>query len=437
MVTTNNKHTRTSSEASRDASTVFPAAGANGSPADMTSQSARIRRGLTFTIALLLGGTLAAMGCKQPSEPLSPAPAVVNVVQPVEREVTDFADFTGRVEAVESVQVQARVSGYLTKILFKEGTDVKKGDVLFEIDPRPYQAQLEKDVARLQAAEAVLEKARFDLGRLQRLFENKQASDVEHQYAVSDHNMAVAEVAAAKAAIEASKLDLGFCTIRSPIDGRISSYSKTIGNLITPDATVLTSIVSNDPMYVSFAVDELSYLRVREAAAQGKSHLRDQARAPVFLALANEQGFPHEGTINFADNQLKPTTGTIRVRAAFPNPYRQLTPGLFARVRVPLGPAHPALLVPDRAIATDQGQKLLLLVNDKNEVVARPVQPAALHDGLRVIESGLNPGDRVIVDGLLSVRPGATVKPTLVDMPAPMARTANATRHPALAAMSH
>jgi RND family efflux transporter MFP subunit len=225
---------------------------------------------------------------------------------------------------------------------------------------------------------------------------------------------AVANVEAAKAAMEASKLDLEFCTIRSPIDGRISRYDVTVGNLVTADQTVLTNIVSTDPIYASFAVDELTFLRVKAMAEQGKSHLRDQAQAPLFLGLASEEGFPHEGTINFADNQVKPSTGTIRVRAVFPNADRLLTPGLFARIRVPLSRPHPAVLVPDRALATDQGQKVLLLVSDDDRVVTRPVKPGAMHDGLRAIESGLNPGERVIVEGLLSARPGQLVSPKLL-----------------------
>lgn len=376
----------------------------------------------SFKLALVLGLVivlgLVAAGCgREEHAPATQAePPVVTVVQPVEREITDYAEFTGRVEAVESVQVRARVNGHLVSVLFREGTEVKKGDVLFEIDPRPYQARLSRDLARLQQTEAEVRRAQADFDRVSRIIEEKAASGTEYDMSLATRDMALADVEAARAAIEASKLDLEFCTIRSPIDGRISSYNVTVGNLVAADQTVLTNIVSTDPIYASFAVDELTFLRVKAMAEQGKSHLHDQAQAPVFLALANEEGFPHQGTINFADNQVKPSTGTIRVRAVFPNPHRLLTQGLFARIRVPLSTPHPAVLVPDRAIATDQGQKVLFLVNDEDRVVTRPIKPGAMHDGLRAIESGLKPAERVIVEGLLSARPGEVVNPkTLAD----------------------
>jgi RND family efflux transporter MFP subunit len=351
---------------------------------------------------------------------------VVKVVHPIQRDVTDYAEFTGRVEAVESVQVRARVHGHLIKALFRAGADVKKDDVLFEIDPRPYKAKLAHERARLQQAEAEVRRAEAEYARFAQIIKESAASRFEYDTALANRDKAVADVAAAKAAIEASQLDLEFCTIRSPIDGRASNYGVTVGNLVAADQTLLTSVVSTDPVYAYFAVDELTFLRVKEAAQQGTTHLRDQALAPVFLGLINEKGFPHEGTINFADNQLKPSTGTIRVRAAFPNADRMLMPGLFARVRVPLSAAHPALLVPDRAIATDQGQKILLLVNEKDEVATRPIKPGAMHDGLRAIESGLKPGERVIIEGQLSVRPGAVVSPTLLTAEELAARAAAA-----------
>jgi RND family efflux transporter MFP subunit len=307
-----------------------------------------------------------------------------------------------------------------------------KGDVLFEIDPRPYRAKLARDVAHLHQAEAEVRRTQAEFDRFSRIINEGAASGNEYDTALASRDAAVANAEAAKAAIDASELDLEFCTIRSPIDGRVSSYGVTVGNLVAADQTLLTTVVSNDPVYASFAVDELTFLRVKDAAQQGKTHLRDQAQAPVFIGLANEQGFPHEGTINFADNQLKASTGTIRVRAAFPNADRVLTPGMFVRVRVPLSAPHAALLVPDRAIVTDQGQKILMLVNEKDEVVARPVKAAALHDGLRAIESGLKPGDRVIVEGLLSVRSGVVVSPTLTAGELTARAAANAATSPSV-----
>jgi RND family efflux transporter MFP subunit len=390
---------------------------------------------LAVVLCLVIVVALLIVGCGRDAHaPAAQAePPVVTIVRPVEREITDYAEFTGRVEAVDSVQVRARVNGHLVKVLFKEGTEVRKGDVLFEIDPRPYQARLSKDIARLHQAEAEVRRAQADYDRVSRIITENAASGTEYDMSLATRDAAVANVESAKAAIEASTLDLEFCTIHSPIDGRISSYNVTVGNLVTADQTLLTSIVSTDPIYASFAVDELTFLRVKAMAEQGKSHLRDQAEAPVFLGLANEEGFPHQGTINFADNQVKPSTGTIRVRAQFSNANRLLTPGLFARLRVPLSVPHPAVLVPDRAIATDQGQKILFVVNDDDRVVARPVKPGAMHDGLRAIESGLKSGERVIVEGLLSVRPGAVVSPKLrtTDELTARARAAAAT-HPSV-----
>jgi RND family efflux transporter MFP subunit len=338
------------------------------------------------------------------------------VCYPVERHVTDYAEFTGRVEAVDTVQVKARVDGYLVKVLFKEGSEVKKGDILFEIDPRPYQAKLDKDLATLKQAEANVKQTQADFARAKSLLGKSSLSQAEYDSALANRDVALANVESAKANIETSKLNLEFCTITSPIDGRISKYAKTVGNLVTQDQTLLTTIVSTDPMYVYFAVDEHAVLKVKKLATAAKIKSTDEAEVPVFLGLADEKGFPHKGTINFADNQLKPGTGTLMYRGVFPNPDGLLTPGLFARIRMPLGEPHPALLVPDRAIGTDQGQKILYLVNAKNEVVARPIKLGALHDGLREIADGLKPGERVIVKGLQLVRPGITVVPKLVEM---------------------
>jgi RND family efflux transporter MFP subunit len=372
------------------------------------------RFSLGLGAALVFGCCLAVVGCGRTPQ-LPPAePPVVTVVYPAEREVTDYAEFTGFVQPVDIVQVQARVSGYLVKVLFKEGAEVKKDDILFEIDPRPYQAQLDKDLATLKQAEANVKQSQADFVRALTLIKKAGISQAEYDQALANKDVALANVEAAKANIETSKLNLEFCTVRSPINGLTSNYAKTLGNLVTQDKTQLTTIVSTDPMYVYFAMDEHTVLHIKKLSTEGKFKSLANGGIPVFLGLANEQGFPHKGTINFADNQLKPGTGTLTVRGVFPNPDRLLTPGLFARVRIPVSEPHPALLVPDQTIGTDQGKKVLYLVNAKNEVVARPVKLGALHDGLRAIEAGLKSGERVIVDGLQWVRPGVTVNPTLV-----------------------
>jgi RND family efflux transporter MFP subunit len=231
----------------------------------------------------------------------------------------------------------------------------------------------------------------------------------------------VAGLDVAKANCDLAALNLDYTRVTAPVDGRVSRYVVTVGNLIQSGdqngGTLLTTIVSVDPMYAYFDVDERTVLRVRQLIRERKARSARETEWPVSLGLATEEGFPHPGTINFEDNQVNPKTGTLRVRGVFRNKDEALSPGFFARVRVPIGQAHQALLVTDRAIDTDQGEKVLYIVNKKNEVVSRAVRLGALHDGLRVITDGLKPGERVIVNGLQLVRPGITVEPKLVDMP--------------------
>jgi RND family efflux transporter MFP subunit len=339
------------------------------------------------------------------------------VSQPVEREITDYNDYTGRTAAVETVEVRARVSGYLVKVNFPEGSMVKKGDLLFQIDPRPFQAALDEAKGQVAQLEARLTRAEADVARNERLLPKGAASQRDLDTAVADRGEARAGIQSARAAVDRAALDLEFTKVTAPISGRISRYLITEGNLVTMNTTLLTTIVSIDPMYAYFDADEGRVLRVRQLIREGKAQSRRDGEVPVLLALANEAGYPHQGTINFVDNQVNPQTGTLRLRGVFSNQDEVLTPGLFVRVRVPIGEAHRALLVTERAIDTDQGQKILYVVNDKNEVISRPISMGALHDGLRVIEDGVQPGERVIVNGLLQVRPGITVEPKLVDMP--------------------
>ncbi len=376
----------------------------------------RLHVGIGF--ALVVGLSLGAAGCaRAPAQAPAAAPVAVEVSYPVEREITDYAQFTGRVQAVESVQVQARVTGYLTKVCFKEGSLVTKDDVLLEIDSRPYQAQLQRDQAQRQQSEAKLQQNEHDLARANMLLKKSSISQSDYDAALANRDMASANVAAAEASIEASRLNVEFCTVRSPIDGRTSSYAKTVGNLVTQDQTLLTTVVSIDPAYVYFDVDELTIQRIAQLIRQGKFQSVDEKAWPVTLGLGSEEGFPHRGTINFEDNQVNAKTGTLRVRGVFRNRDEALSPGYFARVRVPISLPHQGLLVSDRTLDNDQGQRIVYVVNDENKVVQRPVRVAALHDGLRAIEDGLRPGERVIVNGLLLVRPGVTVEPTLVEMP--------------------
>ncbi len=371
--------------------------------------------------ALILALSLALAGCSRtPSEAPEAAPVAVTVSHPVERDVTDHVDFTGRTAAVDSVEVRARVWGYLDRINFKEGSLVKKGDVLFEIDPRTYRATLKQAEGNLASTEARVNRLDADYARAQRLLPSGAIGREEFDKVSGDRAEATASLAALRAAVERARLDLEYTKVTSPISGRISRQLVTEGNLVQSGenggGTLLTTIVSVDPMYAYFDVDEGTVLRVRKLIREGKARSARDTEVPVLLGLANDEGFPHRGTINFVDNQVNPRTGTLRLRGVFPNKDEALAPGYFVRVRIRIGQPHPALLVSDRAIDTDQGQKIVYVVNAQNEVSVRPIQTGALHDGLREV-TGLKPGERVIVSGLQQVRPGITVEPLLADMP--------------------
>ncbi len=372
--------------------------------------------------ALVLGFCLGLAGCtRPPAQAQAPAAAPpVTVSYPVEREVTDYADFTARTAAVDSVEVRARVSGYLEKVNFKEGALVKKGDVLFEIDPRTYRAVLNQAEGALESAEARVLRLDADFRRAERLLSTRAVSREDYDKTNGERAEAVGSRAALKAAVERARLDLGFTRVTAPVSGRVSRYNVTVGNLVQAgdlaSGTLLTTIVSVDPMYAYFDVDERTVLRVKRLIREGKA-LPPDAGIPVWLGLANEAGHPHRGVINFIDNQINPRTGTQRVRGVFPNKGEALAPGYFARVRVPIGVPHKAVLVSDRALDTDQGRKVVYVVGKDKRVVSRPVQLGALHDGLREVTDGLKPGERVIVTGLQQIRPGMTVTPKVVDMP--------------------
>jgi membrane fusion protein, multidrug efflux system len=373
---------------------------------------------LIFSVSVVIL-SLAGAGCKrEPPVLAATPPPVVMVSSPVQREITDYYEYTARTSAVKTVEVRARVSGYLVKVNFREGTVVKKGDLLFEIDPRPFQAVLDEAKGQVAQWEAKLARAAADVARDERLLPKGAASQKDLDQAIADQGEARAAIQSARGAVDRAALDLEFTRVTAPISGRISRYLIDEGNLVTMNSTLLTTIVSIDPMYAYFDADERTVLHVRQLIREGKvQSARDVATVPVLLGLANETGYPHRGTIDFVDNQVNPQTGTLRLRGVFSNENATLEPGYFARVRLLIGNPHQALLVTDRAIDTDQGQKILYVINDKNEVVSRPISLGALHDGLRVIEEGVQPDERVIVNGLLQVRPGITVEPKLVDMP--------------------
>src|SRR5262245_27815684 len=376
-----------------------------------------------FLFAIVSGLAVTAVtltGCTRKPQQAAPQAVPVSVSYPIEREITDYADYTGRTAAVDSVEVRARVWGYLDKINFKEGALVKKGDVLFEIDPRPYQAVLTQAEGNLAVAQARLVRTDADLARAKSL-PSGSLTQQELDKFIADQGEAAASVLAQTAAVKQAKLDLDYTKLLAPVNGRMSRYLVTQGNLIrsgsSPGGVALTTIVSVDPMYAYFDVDERTVLRVRQLIREGKAKSARDAEIPVWLALANEEGFPHKGVISFVDNQINSKTGTLRLRGTFENKNETLAPGYFVRVRVPIGHSHQGLLITERALDTDQGQKIVYVVEKDNKVVSRPVRLGAIHGGLREITEGLTPGDRIIVNGLLQVRPGVTVEPTRVDMP--------------------
>jgi multidrug efflux system membrane fusion protein len=377
------------------------------------------------TVLLLAGfGLMAVGGCQPPPSQVAPAePPVLPVSRPVQREVTNYVDFTGRTDAVEAVDVRPRVTGYLVRMPFKEGSEVKKGDLLFEIDPRPYQAQLHQAQSQVALAEAQLKLARANYARDLPLVNRGYVSQQEYDQVKAAVDEATARVEEAKAALEVYNLNITFTEVTSPIDGQVSRYYLTLGNLVNQDQTLLTTVVSLDPIYVYFDMDEPTLLRIRKARSAGAIKPAPDGQFPVLMGLQGEDGFPHHGTVNFINNQVNSATGSIAVRGVFPNPKpdvgsRLLSPGMFGRVRLPIGQPHQALLVIDRAIGFDQGLKFVYVVDGQDKVQYRRVTTGALQeDGLRVVTQGLNPDERVLVGGLQQVRPHMPIQPEPTAMP--------------------
>jgi RND family efflux transporter MFP subunit len=337
------------------------------------------------------------------------------------REVTDHEDFAGRAEASMRVDLRARVAGYLAATRFKDGDLVKKGDLLFEIDPRPYQADLNQALSQVDLTKATLGLARAALARDQALAKaapgSVSAQQLQQDQAAVDE--ALARVKAAEASVERSKLYLDFCKVTAPISGRIGASQIDPGNLVSPDQTLLAVLVSEEPIYVYLDIDERTYLRLRRAMPERNGEVR---KLPVAVALTGEKDFAHHGVLEFTANRVDPDTGTIRLRATLANKDRRLLPGMFARVRLALGAPYKALLVRDQAIGTDQGRKFVYVVDQENKVQVRWIEiGASQSDGLRVITEGLKPDDHVVIGQLARLRPGMTVRPRDADMLAPKA----------------
>jgi RND family efflux transporter MFP subunit len=358
----------------------------------------------------LLNGCGRADSSSAPSTP--PAPPVT-VASAVSGKVKDWDEFTGRFEAIQHVELRPRVSGYVERVAFLEGSEVHKGDLLFAIDPRPYQATLEQAQAELTLARARSELAASQSARAQRLLAAHAISQEEHDQRVSEESQGTASIAAAQAAVDTARLNLEFTRVTAPIDGRVSRAIVTAGNYVTAGETTLTSVVSLDPIYVSFDGDEQRYLHFQQKAI-GAGHDPTE----VQVALEGESGFPHNGRVNFVDNAVDSATGTIHLRALLDNSDRRLVPGLMARVRLPGSADYAAVLVPDAAVATDQDRRYVLVVGADGVVEYRPVELGAISDGLRVVRNGLKVGEHVIVSGLARARPGSKVTPQETAAPA-------------------
>jgi multidrug efflux system membrane fusion protein len=357
---------------------------------------------------------LFSVGCGRQLAEQRPSPPVVTVA-PVERqELVEWDEFTGRTEPVESVEVRPRVSGYIQEVRFQSGQLVKKSDVLFVIDPRWHQAEFDRRQAEFEQARVRLDNARREADRTPQLLANKAISIEESDARQARHQEAKAALQAAQAALDSARLDLEYTQVRAPIDGRVSRALLTEGNYVSGVAgatTVLTTLVSVDPIYVYADIDENSLLKFNALAQARKLETNGAGKIPVELQLADERDFPHRGYIESFDNHLNPNTGSILLRAVFPNADGRVVPGLFARIRVPLSERHPVLLVDERAIGTDQAQKFVLTLTSTNTVAYRSVNLGPVIDGRRVIRSGLEADEKIVVNGLQRVRPGMPVTP--------------------------
>jgi len=382
--------------------------------------------------------TLAVPSCSKapggPGAAQAPPAQHVTAVQPVQREVSEWDHYHGRLEAVDMVEIRARVSGYLESVKFKDGAEVKKGDLLFTIDPGPYRMELDRAQAELNQGQTRLELASNDLARAERLLKAKAISEEDADSRNKAKRQAEAALESLRASAAMAKLNLDYTQVTAPIDGRIARRMVTEGNLVNGNqgqSTMLTTIVSVDPIYCYFDADETAILRYQQLARDGKQESLRGGRVPCELELGDETGYPHKGVLDFVDNQVNPSTGTLRVRGIFDNPApgRALQPGFFARVRVPGTAKYSALLIPDQAVGTDQSQKSVFVVNDQDIAEYRVVKLGPLIDGLRVVREGVKPNEWVVVTGLMTLRPGAKVIAARGDAPAAQT-AAPAAAHP-------
>lgn len=373
---------------------------------------------LVFLAVGLLG---AINGCRRAAPQESSKLPVFTVSHPVQREVTDYVEYTGRTGAKQAEEVKARVTGFLVDAPFKEGAEVNKDDVLFKIDDRPYQAQFDQANAQVGLYESQLKLAKANYERDTELFKRTNGAGVSKQALdadVAQQEQAEAALKAAKASLEVYKLNLDFCTVKSPIDGQVGRSNQPIGNLIMQDSTLLTTVQSVDPMYVYFDMDMPTYQKFQQGIGK-----EPDAKIAVSMALQGELKYKRQGTVDFTNNLVNPATDTLLVRSVFLNPKmaggRELKPGMFVRLQLPISQPHDALLVIDQAITSIQGQKNLYVLDDKDTVQELPVTIGQLQsDGLRVVQGkGLDEKTRVVVSKLLQVRPKTQIEPVLKPMP--------------------
>ena len=358
----------------------------------------------------------------------APPPPEVDAAQVVVKPVRQWDEFSGRIAATDAVDVRPRVSGYIDRIAFKDGDEVKAGDLLFVIDPRPYRAAYDSAVAQLARARAAEQLAQEQEKRAQALIAAKAISREEFDTRRAGSTQSSADVRVAEAAVATAKLNLGFTEVRSPIAGRVGRAMLTLGNLAQADQSVLTSVVSQDPVYVYFQPDEQTFLRYSELARKGE---RAKSANPVRVGLATDKNYPYTGTVNFINNQVDPATGTINLRAVMPNPDRIFTPGLYARVQLEGSAEVTAILIDDKAVMTDQDRKYVYVVGPENKAVRKDVTLGDFADELRIVRSGLDANDKVIVAGLQKIFvPNTPVKPKIVAMGAlpPAAMVASAAK---------
>ncbi len=372
-------------------------------------------QGTSWLLPLLL--TVAACNSEQASSGGQTPPPEVGVAQVLSKSVQQWDEYTGRISAIDTVELRPRASGYVQQVAYKEGQDVKRGDLMFQIDPRPYRAALDNAQAQLARARVAKKLEIIRNKRAQSLIDDDAISHEELDLRRAAQAQSAADVQAAEAAVATARLNLSFTEVRAPVSGRAGRALITVGNLATADETLLTTVVSQDPMYVYFDADENSYLRYKEQERRSERTAQDNA---VHVGLANETGYPHTGAVDFLDNQVNPTIGTVRARAVLPNADRIFTPGLYARVQFVSGQKAQVLLIDDKAILTDQDRKYVYAVDKEGKAQRKDIVPGGMVHGLRVVQSGLAPADRIVVVGLQKIfYPGMPVMPAEVSMGEP------------------